>query len=216
MPYFFNDKINLLFIHIPKTGGTSLEQYFSKKFNIPLDDRSLYMFLNNITQQKNNVIINSSMHHLTYQTIMKHKQFFNIMDDCQIISIVRNPYERCVSGLFFHEKININSTQDDIFLMIQEHIKENNDNHALPQYLFVTDENKNLIDKIRILKTESLINDMQNLGYNDFSYYENINKNKVNYYDYLNNDSIKLINDYYNYDFLLFNYEKIILSIINN
>ena len=32
MPYFHNNYVNLLFIHIPKTGGSSLEIYFSKKF----------------------------------------------------------------------------------------------------------------------------------------------------------------------------------------
>ena len=34
MPYFLNENINLLFIHIPKTGGSSLERYFSEHFNI--------------------------------------------------------------------------------------------------------------------------------------------------------------------------------------
>lgn len=39
MPYFNNNDINILFIHIPKTGGTSLENYFSSKFNIPLNNK---------------------------------------------------------------------------------------------------------------------------------------------------------------------------------
>ena len=38
MPYFHNKDVNLLFIHIPKTGGSSLETYFSKKFNMHLND----------------------------------------------------------------------------------------------------------------------------------------------------------------------------------
>ena len=37
MPYYSNDIINLLFIHIPKTGGSSVEQYFSTKYNIQLN-----------------------------------------------------------------------------------------------------------------------------------------------------------------------------------
>jgi hypothetical protein len=40
MPYFKNENINLLFIHIPKTGGTSVEQYFSKKYNVELNYKS--------------------------------------------------------------------------------------------------------------------------------------------------------------------------------
>jgi len=42
MPYFHNDKINLLFVHIPRTGGTSIEHYFSDKFQIPLNTKSIY------------------------------------------------------------------------------------------------------------------------------------------------------------------------------
>ena len=48
---------------------------------------------------------------------------------------------------------------------------------------------------------------MHNLGYKDFNTYANVNvnKEKIDYYNYLNNDSIKLINDLYDYDFKLFN-----------
>lgn len=51
MPYFHNtvknEKVNLLLIHIPKTGGTSSEQYFSKKYNVPLNKPSTTtIFLN--------------------------------------------------------------------------------------------------------------------------------------------------------------------------
>jgi len=48
------------------------------------------------------------------------------------------------------------------------------------------------ITKIKIIKNKSLI-------------YLNI----INYYNYLNNNSIKIINKFYHYDFLLFNYDKI-------
>lgn len=40
MPYYSTNKI--LLVHIPKTGGTSVEKYFSKKFNLPNAPSQLY------------------------------------------------------------------------------------------------------------------------------------------------------------------------------
>jgi len=42
MPYFNNNDVNILFIHIPKTGGTSVEFYLSEKYKIKLDKSSYY------------------------------------------------------------------------------------------------------------------------------------------------------------------------------
>jgi hypothetical protein len=50
---------------------------------------------------------------------------------------------------------------------------------------------------------------MKNLGYDDFNIFVNVNPNKVNYYSYLNNETIEIINNFYNLDFILFNYDKI-------
>ena len=220
MPYFKNDDINILYIHIPKTGGTSLDVYFSNKYKISLNDKSLFMFLDKEIQIKNNISIDSSLQHMTYNTIFKYKNFFNInCNNINIITTVRNPYERLVSDLFCYKKININSSKDDIFYIIQSYLTEKLDNHNLPQYKFITDDNKNLIPNIKILHTETLDEDMINLGYIDFKFKLNINENnnindnvnKLNYYNYLSNNSIQLINDFYDYDFKLFNYNKIVI-----
>ena len=39
MPYFYNENINLLFIHIPKTRCSNFENYMSYKYNIPLNEK---------------------------------------------------------------------------------------------------------------------------------------------------------------------------------
>ena len=56
---------------------------------------------------------------------------------------------------------------------------------------------------------------MINLGYTDFNEHvktiSNINTEGKNYYDFLNNNSIQLINEFYDYDFILFNYTKIVI-----
>ena len=214
MPYFKNNDVNILLIHIPKTGGTSLEYYFSKEYNIKLNEKSLFMFLNEETKKQNNIEINSSLQHITYQTIIKYKDFFNIdFNNLKIITIVRNPYERIISDLFFFFKINKNSSKEHVFNVIKNYLLDNKlDNHNIPQYCFITNENKQIIPNTHILHTENLTNDMYNLGYTNFKNHINtnyqVNPSSINYYDYLNNDSINLINDFYHYDFELFNYKK--------
>jgi hypothetical protein len=212
MPYFNNDDINLLFIHIPKTGGTSLEIYFSSKFNIKLNEKSLF----NVYPNKNTLTsnTNSSLQHLTYNQIIKNEKVLNIdFNNIKIITIVRNPYERIISDLFWYKLIDSNTSKDKVFNIINNYLISNKyDNHNIPQHHFITDVNKVLIPNIHILKTENLTNNMINLGYTDFNNLNNKNKHKLNYYNYLNEKSIELINYFYNLDFILFNYKKINIS----
>ena len=209
MPYFYKPEINLnlLFIHIPKTGGSSLEKYFSNKYNIPLHRDSL------VSTLRRGITPNSiSFQHQPYSMLLKHKDFFNIhfTPDIKIISIVRNPYERIISDLFHLKLININTSREEVFQVINRYLVTDIvffDNHQTPQYQFIVDENNNFIKNMTILKMEQLNSDMYDLGYNDFKEYEQTSKEKVNYYNYLNKDSIQLINNHYEKDFLYFGYK---------
>ena len=142
---------------------------------------------------------------------MKYQVFFKIdTANIQIISIVRNPYYRIISDLFWFRLINKTSNQQEVYekimtILQKGHVKY--DNHFLPQYLYITDANENLINDIVILKTESLNSDMIKHGFDDFRNNHNINRENVkNYDDYLNMDSIKAINIFYEKDFRLFGY----------
>lgn len=136
---------------------------------------------------------------------------FNIdFNNIKIITIVRNPYERIISDLFFYLKINIITSKETVFDIIKEYlVSDNYDNHNIPQHVFITNDNNELIPNLYILKTENLTFDMKNLGYNDFNVFCNKNPNNINYYDYLNNESIEIINVFYHLDFVLLNYDKI-------
>jgi hypothetical protein len=212
MPYYKNKDINLLFIHIPKTGGTSVDKYFLKKYNVKWNNNSLHT-LGRDTKFNNHVL-----QHVTYQNIIDNNCDFKIdFNNLKIISITRNPYDRTISALFYNNVINKNTTEKDVYQYIK-HIIDMNicknivvyDNHFLPQYQYLWFNNK-LIDNVTLLKTEYLDIMMHNIGYTDFNSYENINKSilKKDYYKFINKDTLDIINEFYKKDFELFDYKML-------
>jgi hypothetical protein len=210
MPYYKD--INLLFIHIPKTGGTSLEEYLKTKSR-----QTLYSTQNegNILFKKYNIQV-SSLQHLTYKEIYKYRQLLNVNlnNDLKIITIVRNPYERTISDLFFYNLINENTNRNDVFEALKQFLFSSNyDSHNKPQYKFILDNNNKIIKNITIVRSENLTSDLKKYGFSDFDsrfkYNTNNKCDKKNYYDFLNKNSIFLINNFFKKDFKLFNYNVI-------
>ena len=154
MPYF--PKKHILFIHIPKTGGSTVENCLKENDNIQLFD--IYNFNHEFL---NKPMKHISLQHQTYNTIYTHQNDFNIdfNDSLRIISVVRNPYDRIISDLFFYKLINNNTPPHQVFDIINTYLKEpatKYDNHSIPQYKFVTNNDKQLIENITIFKTETL------------------------------------------------------------
>jgi hypothetical protein len=206
MPYFLNNNTNILFIHIPKNAGTSIEFYLSKKHNILLNEKSLYMFTEqNITDFDNKI----SLQHQTLSTYIKYKDDFNInFNNIFIFCVVRNPYTRLISDLFFYNLITNKSTQNEVYNVIISYlINDNLDNHNIPQYKFITDENNKIYNNVNIFKFENLKEDMIKNNFTDFDTNENIGKYNKEPFLFLNNDSIQAINKHYETDFIYFNYE---------
>lgn len=207
MPYY--KEKNLLFIHIPKTGGTVIEDNIKKH-----TPQTLYSNFNNtILDFPYN---NQSLQHQFYTTIYKFKDKFNInFNNIKIFSVVRNPYDRIISDLFWFELIEKDFTAEQVYNIIEKNYlyRDDLDNHNEPQYKFIVDENSELNKNIKIFYTESLneSNDKLNhfLGFNINIKQKEINKD---YSKYLNKNSISLINTFYKKDFELFNY-KLKLSI---
>ena len=208
MPYFYNNEINVLFIHIPKTGGTSITKYFSKKYNIPLDINS---FCGNNYGKK----IPLCTDHFILNTIVTIYGNKINKNNLTILVVVRNPYYRIISELFYRNEINVNNTSDEIekkiSIKIDEYLKFFHyfDNHYVPQYRFLCNKEEQLYKNLTILKFENLNNEMHKNGFEDFNIFLNNNNKNVNYMSYLNNNSIQLINKIYKKDFDFFGYEMI-------
>lgn len=202
MPYYKDKKI--LFIHVPKTGGTIIESAIKKNISETLySGRS-----NTLLEFPYNRI---SLQHQFYKTIYKFKDKLNVnFDNIKIFSVVRNPYDRIISDLFWYKLIDKEFNSNQVYYVIKNNYlyRGDLDNHNKPQYYFLVDENDDLIKTIKIFHTEKLneLNDELNkfLGFNI-----NIKQKEVNkdYSKYLNNDSISLINNFYKKDFELFNYK---------
>lgn len=199
MPHF--PEYNLLFIHIPKTGGTTYEEYM-----VDRTETRLWGHNTNFPDSNLNQI---SLQHQTYQTIYKYRELLEIEFNNKLkkIAFVRNPYDRIVSDIFWLKFNTKTDNQDEIYDTIRHYYFERDDldNHNIPQYKFVTDENEKLISDITILKTENLTDELQKYGFTDY-----IGPSQSNsYMKYLNKDSIRLINLFYKKDFEMFGYPMI-------
>ena len=361
MPYF--NKANILLIHIPKTGGTSIEIFFSQKYNIPLNVHSIYyryyenqiareveqkqirwiqaweqailhethrlkmlrgpaiqpmqhtmskatplsLPVSNISsepkdppkysknipahaiakphskphakqlpkplpkqlapvpslsiqelspKQKEQIKqslpeyldfakvkvsrdVKHSLHHLTWVELKKYQDMFWKSADnkedlfgeklidyraIRVFTVVRNPYDRILSELFFLDWITPSFTPNQVHVKLRQFLLNPStfDNHKLPQYLFVTEEDGTLIRGLLILRTETLTKDMRAHGFSDFNVKQNTLHHVIalpdttigtqqtqppcKYIKYLNRASIQMINRYYREDFELFGY----------
>jgi hypothetical protein len=205
MPYYKSK--NILFIHIPKTGGRVIENEIKKKSR-----QTLYCAV------KQNPLLpepfnKCSLQHQFYTTLYKFRNKLNInFNNIKVFSVVRNPYDRVISDLFWFKLIKKNYDSTKVYNVIKNKYLNRNDldNHNKPQYKFVTDEMGVLIPNIKIFKTEQLNQSNDKLS-NFLGLKINVkNKGRVvnkDYSKYINQDSISLINDVYKKDFELFGYE---------
>lgn len=211
MPYFFKaEAVNVLFIHIPKTGGTSIEDYFYKKYNIPKNETSLYCGY----IKRHGV----SLQHQSYKDIMNDRNVTIHPENLQVIAAVRHPYERVISDLFYFNLIEPNMTSDEVEPILIDFITSNKnkfDGHNRPQWTFVASkDNTDAIDNdIVILRHEALNRDMHACGFTDFDVRTNVNKKKHEpYVSYLTAHAMHELNRVYAKDFEWFHYTPTIVG----
>jgi hypothetical protein len=200
MPYY--EKINTLFIHVPRTGGSSLENYLKKK-----SPQTVY------TQRINNILPesryhNKSLQHQFYTVLYQYRDLLRIKfdSDLKIITIVRNPYSRAVSDLVYNKLVKLTDSQEAFCTALKWFLQSDEyDNHQVPQNMLLTDDLGNLVDGIRIFKTETLVEDLKAYGFTDYAG----TGSGVDYMKYMNSEFISIVNQVYQRDFDLFGYRRL-------
>ena len=131
--------VPLLFMHIPKCGGTSVEQSFLKAgCHLKLHDRIDNASLNFLS---NKLIYKCPSQHFHYKILEKFVDF-NIFND--VFALVRNPYSRLASEYrFMGGRIGSNSRQYEIDQWVNKVFSEYTKNpfilcnHIRPQVEFI-------------------------------------------------------------------------------
>jgi hypothetical protein len=229
-----SNKNKLIFIHIPKTAGSSI---FTRMFN---SDKNTILTYCNI-KNKYLYVGNYDYHraHYTFKEIQKICDYINLnISNYQIFTVVRNPYYRFLSILQYaaiHNEHNnvfnyINIILDKLIYkdyniihkkycmcggmnFYQFNIDKTNFfiecKHLIPQTFFLINNNNTIDIKIKIIKFEELDTGFKTNNLTLFNNLEKTNSGKeINYEDYLTETIKDKIYKLYDIDFINFNYEK--------
>merc|ERR1711998_99400 len=196
----FNDK--LLFIHIPKCAGTSVENHLGL-----IKKNAGY-----------GIIANKAQQHRTYEEYQKDLK--QTMNNLTSFTIVRNPYDRCISEYYWNTQIgHKRGWSFDKFLITVARIVKNlnynkpikffNDHH-MHQYRYVlNNDGENKVDHIfRYKNMNEVIVFLQSYSNKPFPH-DNISNKRIISVDNLTNSQKIRIENIYGADFDFFNYPRL-------
>jgi hypothetical protein len=190
-------KFRFIFIHIPKTSGSSLS-VFLKNF---IDNTILKT--SNTIQQINNlqVICERTGMDIKHKDIKYYENLYgNKINDYFKFTIVRNPYDRILSFYFFFKGNKNKVFNKNEFI---DFLKKND----FSQYKYIN-------DSIYVIHYENLINELKNIkifkNIVNFNNYPKLNvsyNSKISYTDIFDEELKNLIFNKYMYDFKTFGYK---------
>lgn len=191
----FNISEKIIYIHIPKTGGTSIEKvpWLEGGFNQHGD-------------------IGYYINHKFYT----EDPTIN-MEECFKFTFVRNPYDRFMSGVVNHiykgqlENIGSKEARDRVSKFIIDNADKFNDHEVLKeQHLYITVNGEIAVGFIgKMENMQEDFNTVCNLLDKDFFKIPHENKGqRVDYSQLYTEETKKIVGDYYSKDFEMFGYEK--------
>ncbi|CAH7428144.1 hypothetical protein VCHA48O428_90027 [Vibrio chagasii] len=199
MPIIVNDKNEIiLFSHIPKNGGTSVENALKNNYEMTLYNHDSSYFINGVSPQ-----------HIEYRVLSKIIPTKMIEKS---FAVVRNPVNRIVSEYKYTVERNRRiKLLFDINEFVSFSIKKSQgnrkfqDNHIRPQVDFV-------FDGMSIYKLETDMGSLSNDLKSKFDFYfaseiPHSNKSTHKVDEELSDASLKVISEYYKEDFERFGYQ---------
>lgn len=181
--YNIKTKKRYIFIHIPKNGGKYIRKHINKN---KMNKRIMGYW---------GIMDNIDVAHIPY--MKRHKYIKKLStkglhEKYNYITYSRDPYDRLISAFFYKNK---DKTIEDFKNFCNNELTNiifNNEYsykiiHYYPQYLFICNKNRELIN-INIKRIE--------------------NPKKYDLKKYYDNETIKKVNEVYNRDFELLNYKK--------
>ena len=217
MPIYRNHR--LIHIHIPKTGGTAIEEYFHEIGDMTWGPESW------IGRERRNgrwyEFQHLSLPELQYLSNSEFESFDSF-------AVVRDPYSRLLSDYFWRQphlqlpvpefptlEAFLDAIPKDINSNWTEHIQNADQNranfliHVRPQYQYILDFHGNtIVDDI--LRFENLDTEIERI----FNRYE-LRNNKIvrpqtrNLKEYYDRSTLNIVNELYEKDFQEFSYEML-------
>ena len=198
MPVFSKQSRNILYIHIPKCGGSSICEIFKKNnwdesFSIRGKDLNEHKYLKAGPQHYHAEII---------------KNIFDVTKFDKIFTIVRNPFSRLKSEYYWqlHNEVFSNISPEDWFNYILEKYYKNKfiyDNHIRPQNEFI-------FEQVNIFKLEDGLKKVyESIFEKKFIFIKQPKLKKSKTDKLIEDQFLKIktkIEDFYAEDYELFNY----------
>ena len=198
-------KYKCIFIHIPRTAGTSIEKWIVKKDWWRVEPKTKHLLA---SQAK--------------------KIYAEYWDEYFKFSFVRNPWDRVISmskyGSTYGVYLNHNLKQVDLtnyikkfgypltiehdYRFYEKSYLKNDSQTSNCVYGNILDEDLDFVGKFENLKQDSLFLKSKLNIENEFNIHSEVNKNRPSCYsDYYDNDSRNAIEDLYRRDIENFNYQ---------
>lgn len=157
-------KEKIIFIHIPKTGGSAIEYALLASQRILLDEKEVRqsVFANLSEAQLKEYLIDNLTDKAQHMTASWYKQRVPDYDSYYKFAVVRNPYDRFVSEYYWQKSLDGGAKLKHHKLTV-DMLRNRNKIHYKKQIDFITDEDGNIIvdDVFRFENFQSIVASLQ-------------------------------------------------------